>query len=676
MKTVSEFPREIIEQENVWIPVTDGLKLAARIWRPKDSASNPVPAILEYIPYRKRFGSTERDEITHKYLAGHGYACIRLDIRGSGESEGVLTDEYLEEELADGVSALNWIADQDWCTGSVGMMGISWGGFNALQIAALKPEPLKAIVTVSSSDDRYADDIHHMGGALLGDNLSWSSVMFSFNTMPPDPALVGDKWRDMWRERLEGSGLWLSTWLQHQRRDQYWRHGSICQDYSDVEIPVYAVSGWADGYTNTVFRLVENLPGPTKGLVGPWGHTYPHIGRPGPAIDFLSELLRWWDRWLKGDENGIEDEPPLSIYLQDSAPPNPEYDHRPGRWVTTEAWPSRDVEQRVFKLGEGGALCPEDVDVEEKGLDVASPVTLGLFAGKWCSYANGPDLAGDQRFEDGGALIFQTEPLEEDLDILGAPVVELELSSDKPIAMVAVRLSDRRPDHQITRITYGMLNLTHRKSREHPAPLEPGQTYRVEVPLNHIGQTIPKGHRIRVSVSTVYWPLAWTPPEPTKLTIQTGASRLVLPVRTEAAQQSDANGKSFGPPVAAPGPATTVIEPAENTWKVQRDLASKYSELEVVDSRGVFRLDDIDLTVGAHARETYSAVTGDFTSVRGKVEWVRTLERDDWTIMTRTTTTLTSDEKNFYITAELDAYEGDVRFACKSWNETIPRDLV
>ncbi|WP_280323019.1 CocE/NonD family hydrolase [Sulfitobacter faviae] len=265
MKTISTFPNEVIEEENVFIPSTDGIRLAARIWRPKNSENVPVPAILEYIPYRKRFGTAIRDEHTHPYLAGHGYACIRLDIRGSGESEGVLRDEYLQSELDDGVAALHWIADQPWCDGNIGMMGISWGGFNALQIAAMQPESLKAIVTMSSTDDRYSDDIHHMGGCLLGDNLSWASVMFSYNTMPPDPALVGSRWRDMWLERLDNSDLWLKNWLQHQRRDAYWRHGSVREDYSAIKVPVFAVSGWADGYTNSVFRLMENLDVPRKG---------------------------------------------------------------------------------------------------------------------------------------------------------------------------------------------------------------------------------------------------------------------------------------------------------------------------------------------------------------------------------------------------------------------------
>ncbi|WP_240466132.1 CocE/NonD family hydrolase, partial [Arhodomonas sp. KWT] len=254
----------------------DGTRLAARIWLPADAGDVPVPAVLEYIPYRKRDITRDRDETLHPWFAANGYAAVRVDLRGSGDSEGVLTDEYLPIEQDDGIAVIEWLASQPWCDGSVGMIGISWGGFNGLQIAARQPPALKAVVTVCSTDDRYADDVHYMGGCLLGDNLSWASVMFAFNALPPDPALVGDDWRRMWMERLEGSGLWLDTWLRHPHRDDYWRHGSVCEDYTDVRCPVMAVSGWADGYTNTVFRLLENLPGPRLGLVGPWSHKYPH----------------------------------------------------------------------------------------------------------------------------------------------------------------------------------------------------------------------------------------------------------------------------------------------------------------------------------------------------------------------------------------------------------------
>ena len=236
--------------ENYWIPMPDGKRLAARIWRPENCVDRPVPGILEYIPYRKGDFTAVRDSGLHPWFAARGYACVRGDLRGSGDSDGVLKDEYLEQELADGENVIRWIADQPWCDGNVGMIGISWGGFNGLQIAARNLPQLKALITVSSTDDRYADDVHYMGGCLLSDNLSWAATMFAYNSCPPDPMVVGDRWKKMWIDRLEHSGLWLHTWLSHQTRDEYWKHGSVCEDFFAIQCPVYAVSGWADGYSD------------------------------------------------------------------------------------------------------------------------------------------------------------------------------------------------------------------------------------------------------------------------------------------------------------------------------------------------------------------------------------------------------------------------------------------
>ncbi len=270
MQIVREFPHKVREIEHVEIPMRDGCRLAARIWMPESAETRPVPAILEYIPYRKNELYAWRDALAQPFIAGHGYVSVRVDLRGSGESEGVLRDEYLQQELEDGKEAIAWLAAQPWCDGSVGMIGISWGGFNSLQIAALRPPALKAIITCASTDDRYADDVHYMGGCLLTENLSWASVMFGRQLFcPPDPRLVGERWREMWLARLKESGLWLEPWLEHQTRDDYWRHGSICEDFSRITCPVYAVGGWADGYVNAVFRLLQRLNVPRKGADRP-----------------------------------------------------------------------------------------------------------------------------------------------------------------------------------------------------------------------------------------------------------------------------------------------------------------------------------------------------------------------------------------------------------------------
>ncbi|MGD8340763.1 MAG: CocE/NonD family hydrolase [Gammaproteobacteria bacterium] len=674
MRIVDEFPRAVRTRENVWIPMPDGVRLAARVWLPEGAEENPVPAVLEYIPYRKRDSTRSRDEQIYPYFAGHGYAGVRVDIRGSGDSDGLLRDEYLKQELDDGISILRWLEQQPWCNGRVGIMGISWGGFNGLQIAAMRPPQLKAIITVCSTDDRYADDVHHMGGCLLGDNLSWASTMFAYNSCPPDPDVVGEGWRDTWMQRLRGGNLWLEQWLQHQRRDAYWKHGSICEDYDAIQCPVMAVSGWADGYSNAVFRLLANLNVPRQGLIGPWGHKYPHIGVPGPAIGFLQEAVRWWDRWLKESDNGVDEDPMLRVWMQESVPPTTRYRIRPGRWVAERSWPAADIEQREFILGPARQLLPLESRPAQEIRNLQSPLGLGLFAGKWCSYTAAPDLPHDQRQEDGGALVYDSEPLEQALEILGAPHVELEIIPDKPVALLAVRLSDIAPDNKATRVSYGLLNLTHRESSEKPERLEPGKQYRVRVQLNYIAQAFPEGHRLRIAVSTSYWPLAWPAPESAQVKVIAGPSRAYLPVRAVKAEDGDL--RPFGEPETAPPLATTMIEPESHDWRVIRDLDTDISTLEVINDGGIVYIKEIDLELGRKALEWYTYRGDDFNSVRGETVWERSFKRRDWQIKTITRTVLTSTATDFHLRAELDAYEGDKRVYSQNWDHVIPRDFV
>ncbi len=671
----TEFPYEVEEIDNVWIAMPDGCRLAGRVWLPKGARQTPVPAILEYIPYRKGDHTATRDAAMHRYFAGHGYASLRVDLRGSGDSEGVLHDEYLQQELDDGCAVLRWIADQPWCSGKVGIVGISWGGFNGLQIAAMRPPELGAVVSVASTDDRYADDVHHMGGCMLSDNAAWGAQMFAYTSLPPDPETYGEGWREAWLRRLDGSGYWLNNWLEHQRRDAFWKHGSVCEDYAAIEAPVYAVSGWADGYSDAVLRMVAGLKAPCKGLIGPWSHTYPHFGQPGPAIGFLQECLRWWDYWLKGEDTGIMDEPPLRLWMQDSMPPATRYASRPGRWVAEPGWPSPNVSWESYHLirdrlvpEAGGERAPDEA------LSIRSPLTVGLHAGKWCSYAKAPDLPHDQREEDGGALVFQSAPLDERLEIVGGPELELDLGVDQPVAMIAVRLSDVNADDEATRVTYGLLNLTHRHSHEHPEPVEPGERLRVRVRLHDVAHAFPAGHRLRVSVSTSYWPLAWPAPRPARLTLNTGASRLRLPRRHPS--PADQALQPFGAAEWAPMDPTTVLESPHRNWWIVHDLDANEVRLVVKQDEGTVRLDGKDLVFADLNEETYSFRGNDYDTLRAETWFERRLRRGDWSVRTVTRTLLTSDAETFYVSADIDAYEGDRRVFTKSWHRSFARDLV
>lgn len=673
MQFRQDFPHAVRVVENEWIPMPDGARLAARVWLPTSAEDRPVPAILEYIPYRKRDFTRERDEIMHGYFAGHGYACVRVDLRGSGDSQGLLTDEYLPRELDDGEAVLDWLTQQSWCNGRVGMIGISWGGFNGLQLAARRPPGLQTVITVCSTDDRYTDDVHYMGGCLLADNLSWASAMYSHNALPPDPEIAGDRWRDDWHRRMADSGFWLEQWLSHQHRDDYWRHGSIREDYRAVQVPVMAVSGWADGYSNAVFRMLENLSVPRQGLIGPWGHKYPHQAQPGPAIDFLGEALRWWDRWLKDIESGIEAEPMLRAWMQEAAPPETNLRTRRGRWVGEPAWPSNNIENQRWPLAPSRVGNPQGLG--GPGIaTIQSPLAVGMFAGRWCSFTATPDLPHDQREEDGGSLVFDFPPFEAPMEILGAPTVRLRLAADRPVAMVAVRLSDIAENDEATRVTYGLLNLTHRAGHDHPQPLVPGQFEDVDITLNDIAQQFPAGHRLRISVSTSYWPVAWPAPVSPRLTIDTEASELTLPVRRGRASD-DAVMLPQPPRGATPGP-TTLLAPRDYAWNVIRDLAADRATLEVRKDEGRFRIEEADVAMGVSTVERYSHTGNRYESVRGETESRRSLAREGWAVSVHTRTILASDGEAFYLRAEMDGYEGDRRVHAHNIERRIERHLL
>jgi len=670
MKIVEGGLAPVREIENLWIPTGDGVRLAARVWLPVDAERTPVPAIVECIPYRKRDGTAWRDGIMQPYIAGHGYAVLRIDLRGSGESDGLLTDEYTRQEHDDIVAAIAWVAAQPWCTGRIGMIGVSWGGFNALQVAARQPPALAAIVTICAADDRYADDAHYMGGCVLNEHVVWGVAILAQAALPPDPALVGERWREIWLERLRHTPEWVAEWLAHQRRDAYWRHGSVSEDYAAIRCPVYAVGGWADAYRNAVPRLLANLTVPSKGLIGPWAHGWPQAGEPGPAIGFLQEALRWWDKWLKGIDTGIMDEPRYRVWMPESIPYTADRAEQPGRWVAEETWPSPNIRPRRLHLNPG-RLSP--AAEPETALGHCSRQYNGRAAGAWCPYAMG-DLDGDQQIDDGLSLLFDSAPLAAGFEILGAPVVELDLAVDRPLALIAARLCDVDGRGYSSRVTYGVLNLTHRESHAEPTPLEPGRRYRVRLQLNDIAHAFPAGHRLRLALSTSYWPIVWPSPQPVTVTVFTGASLLVLPERPPRAE--DAALQPFGEPEGATPPAMTTLAEGGGTSVWRHDLATDTAELATDHDAGMERFDAIGIVAGLKISEHYRIAADDPLSANTAFAWTIRRERGDWRVRVEAKLELSSTADDFLVRQSLNAFEGENSLFAQHWERRISRDLV
>jgi uncharacterized protein len=673
---VSAGPLPVSEIENTWIEMPDGVRLAARIWLPEGAEQHPVPAILNYCPYYARLFTRGEDETRYPYYAAHGYACVRVDIRGSGNSSGLPLDEYVAQEQDDGVEIIKWIAAQPWCSGSVGMEGKSWSGINALQLAARRPPALKAVITHCSTEDRYTDDAHYRGGCVIHDMFNWGTVFLAYQGQAPDPQIVGsDHWRERWLERLGAIEFNVARWLEHPHRDAFWKHASVAEDYSRITCPVYAIGGWVDGCKNVVFRLMSRLNVPRKGLVGPWTHVYPHRAVPGPAINYLDEALRWWDYWLKGVQTGIMDEPMIRVWMQEQSAA-PRVASIPGRWVAEDVWPAPRVEETRYFLGDQGEMTETRVP---EGVLTLNPVqTVGSAGGNWCPSGGGAvkdldiELPFDQRVDDARSLVFDSAPLTDAIEILGAPVLTMDVAVDKPVAFVAVRLNEVRPTGESTRVTYGILNLCQRDSDENPTELVPGRKYRVSVVMDDVARRFAAGVRIRVSLSTTYWPMILPAPEAVTLTVFTGASSLTLPIRPNRAQ--DAHLRPFGA-AFVPNTAAQLLDSKPAQHVVEWDALREKQTIrhDVGNGRVILTEINTQLVGESSMRSEIGAISTDASiEYRYVMGWERVSRRPRVEVYTKVQTA----PEAFHLEGTLTAFDGDEVVYWRNWMNTIPRVLV
>ncbi|HLY50538.1 MAG TPA: CocE/NonD family hydrolase [Solirubrobacteraceae bacterium] len=663
--------------DNAWVELSDGIRLAIRLWLPVDANERPVSAVLDAVPYRKSDGTAIHDAAWGTYFAAHGFAFARVDLRGSGDSSGLLEDEYTEQEQRDNESVISWLAEQAWCTGSVGMIGVSWGAFAALQMAARAPEQLRGIVPIHGSDDRYADDVHYYGGCVSGMDMSqWATSMLAYLNQPPDPRVVGERWRELWLERLQHATAWIEPWLGHQRRDDYWRQGSACEHYERIRCAVFAVGGWGDGYRDMVFRVLENVKGRVRGLIGPWGHLSPESGRPGPAIGFLQECVRFFAASLDGAENGFFDEPRLIAYLQDPVSPAGSYPERAGRWVADPAWPSPSVEPWELWLGSTG--LNHETSAAASGIRrLRGLQSTGLDSGVWDGDGSPADFPLDQRRDDGASLCWDSEPLTERVELLGRGEARLELSVDRPWALVCVRVCDVAADGTSTLVARGLLNLSRREGHDRSVPMPLGETVVVRVPLMSTSYAIPAGHRIRLAVSPTYWPMAWPSPEPVTLNVHAGP-RSVLTLPRRRPSELDEQLRPFGAPETGTELAHETTMARGAGWgggrRVTRNLANGETEIEFDWRPTGSRILDTDTEMRENNITRYRIAEGDPLSASVICAVEVGLLRPGWNTRVEARSRMTSDATHFTVTSALDAYEDDVRVCARTFTHRFPRD--
>jgi putative CocE/NonD family hydrolase len=668
---------------DVRIPVSDGIELSANLWLPEPRADAPderFPTILEMIPYRKDDWRLASDQGRGEWLAVRGYAFCRLDIRGTGSSPGIARDEYTARETQDGYDAVEWLAAQPWSNGNVGMWGISYGGFTSIQVAKLRPPHLKAIVPVMATDDRYLTDIHYVGGCVTVSELSQYAVsMVGMNAMPPKAEYRGVAWADEWRERLEQTPVWLFEWLRQQHDGPYWRQGSLAPDYDSIEAAIFSIGGWMDEYVDAVLRMQERCTAPRRSLIGNWSHSLPDDAYPGPLLDWLHEMVRFFDHWLKGIDNGVMDEPGLVWFRREYAEPEPFPTTWPGAWVGHASFPPAGAGERVLHLAVGDAPLGGMLRDDQPSAAVERfrhRPTIGTRAALSWGAGGAPNgLARDLRPEEALLPTFTSEPLTESLDILGFPSATLSWESTAPIATAVVRLMDVAPDGTSSQVTAGILNLTHRDSHEEPSALEPGVPVEVTVPMRAAGYRFEAGHRIRLSVASAYWPVIWPSPYPAEYVLHVGGE----------------TGSRLALPTVAPGTGDLAVPPFKTTPAGVRELGSYRGEpptWTIVD-------DVIDGSVTVTSSEFGESVMPDgrtslYTGERLKMtardedpaharlhnDVVYRLRDGSSEVLIEGSGTLRSTATDFHMNVGLTVTLDGAPFFERGWLETIPRRLV
>jgi uncharacterized protein len=643
--------------ERRFLEMDDGVRIALTLHFP--DTPPPWPVVFEARPYRKDDFS-DATSIYRRLCDEGGLAVCRADVRGTGSSEGDAVDEYTPRELLDHVGTIAWLAAQDWSNGNVGMYGTSYSGFNSLQVAALRPPALKAIIPIYATDRRYTDDVHYGGGARRGiDFLDYPAYMVALIALPPVPSVYGEGWREEWHRRIAANDPWELGWLEHQNEDDYWRHGSVFFDYDSIEAATLVIAGHADGYRNMAFRAFERLKGPKKILFGPWSHMSPRLSMPGPRIDHVPVMIAWWKRWLGGDAS-VDVEPPISIFVRRWTDPAPDSDTYAGGWRAEPAWPPARLTENRRRLDSGvgpsaGATNGRDT-LEIRG-------DVGVTASIWCAATLPFGLPWDQRPDEAFSLVYDW-PVAEETEIMGRPRVELSVAASVPVAFVSAKLCDVAPDGRSAMVTRGILNLAHRNSDETPEPLPPGELVAATVELDATSYVFEPGHRIRLDLAGSDFPSSWPPPFAGSIEIDRMGSTLVLPVLE--------GPPVLPPPVFDPG-ADEPSRPERVTWGTHEDVLTRERSVSI-DHGGVRGRSGLadgsdrywgEITAGIH----------DPGNSRANAGASLVLAWDEVSVRTESRAMLRSDPDNWHLSIELEVYDGDEMIAERRWERTTPRDL-
>ncbi len=664
-----------IVMQEAWIPMRDGVRLAADVYFPggrepgAEHSGKVLPVLLEYLPYRKNEGRASRHAL-YSYFTRRGYVVARVDMRGTGNSEGQLVEyEYSEQEQQDGEDAIAWLARQPYASGKVGMFGLSWGGFNSIHMAMRNPPALKAILAIMAADDLYEDDVHFIDGCMHVD--SYEMQLDLANAMPGAPDYVIDE--DYFRNRFD-TPPWLPLYKHQPRAGPFWDRTAPKAHLDAIHIPTFLIGGLLDGYRDSVPRMLQQLKAPVKAIMGPWAHAWPNSAYPEPAIEWRHEAVRWFDHWLKGEDTGIMAEPRFAVYVRHWHPPLTDLETVPGEWRWEEGWPIERIRTRTLYPRADQSLSDAAPAGEAQTHTLDYVPTSGAEAGGPVMWWGDP--TPDQRPSDAFGLVYETEPLSEDVEILGFPLAHLNVSSSAPVANWFARLSDVAPGGAVSLVAGAGFNGTHRESSRQPTLLVPGAEVALDIEMHFTSWVFPAGHRMRLVVSNAQWPMIWPTPGAMSTTLRLGGrepTRLEMPVVPHAERPV---------PVFLPPAGDPVLPGFES---LDGGTSSGYGEITSIQRFPVARSTRVVADSGdgsrypwGISRSTESIIheTSDehpeVTSVTG--EHTTMVELPGRVLRWEGSTRLESDSENFYYTYTRRLFQDGKLLREKSWADKIPRD--
>ena len=655
--------------QEVWIPMEDGVRLAADIYMPpRRTAGGRYPVLLEYLPYRKD-ESRARNFALYSYFLDQGYAVARVDIRGTGNSEGVtIPYEYSDIELDDGELVIDWLSRQKWSTGSVGMFGISWGGFNSIQMAMRNPPALKAFVAVMATEYLYQEDVHYMDGIVHVD--SWMMSHDLYNAMPGAPHFILD---ETWEENRFNQKPSVYAYLRQQRDGEFWDRASARGQYQKIKVPGFHIGGWYDGYRNSLPRMLQHVDAPVKAMIGPWDHYFPHNAWPKPQVEWRREATRWFDQFLKGKDTGILDEPKFAVYVRHYHPPHPNLQQIPGAWRWEEGWPIKRSEAQSWYLQSDHSLSQEHSQGAVHALEYKPSVGLeGGGPTMWWG-----SIPPDQQPMDDHSLVYESEPLDQAFEILGRPTVNLNVSTDATRANWVVRVSDVAPDGSVTQVAGAAFNGTHRHSARDPEDIVPNSVFPLKIDLHFTSWVFQKGHRLRVAVSNGMWPMLWPTPVLHTSALAIGGmegGRIELPVVPTSTSTTRPNFFKPHPDPTLPGFKSL------DTGNITGYAAITEIKLDSVTGEAYGVATNSGATQYPWGIERFeeeiehrtSDTNPSKTRTQGRYALIQELKTR--TIRFEQDVTFASDSDNFRLKFDRRVLVNGELYKAKSWDEVIPRD--